>query len=75
MEAGQFRELLDIAIVPAMKLDYYKILRSRYNNMIYQDKAKLPPPPPDMLLDASSEEAKQAVMSVFRTIKRGMGYG
>lgn len=74
MEAAQFRERLDIAIVPSMKLDYYKILRSKYNQVIHQEKPQLPEAPPDMSLDAAGPEAKEAIMGVFRSLKRGMGY-
>lgn len=75
MESIQFRELLNIAMAPGMKIVYYNHLLSNYNKRIFKDGLKRPPAPPEMLLDAAGDDAKDAVMSVFRTIKRGMGYG
>lgn len=75
MEAAQFRELLDIAIVPSMKLEYYKALRARYNDLIYQNSAGLPPKPPAMYLDSGSPEGRKVIMGAFRAMKRGLGYG
>lgn len=75
MEAAQYRENLDIAIVPAMKLSYYKFLREKYNSLIFRNPSSLPPKPPDMHIDAASSDAKDVMMGLFRSMKRGMGYG
>jgi hypothetical protein len=58
-----------------MQLVYYRSLRDKYNSIIHAGKNKLPEKPPEMHLAADSTEARDAVMSVFRSIKRGMGYG
>ncbi len=73
-EASHFRELLDISAVPKMNLEYYKELRNRYNKYIYKNKPKLPTKPSDMMIDAASDEAREVVFSLFRGMKRGMGY-
>lgn len=75
MEAAQFRELLDISVVPSMKIEYYKAMRSKYNHLIHKLDPKLPPKPPEMYLPADGIEAREALMSIFRSVKRGMGYG
>lgn len=76
MEAVQYRELLDISLTPNMQLVYYRTLRQKYNGIIFDRKdEKLPEKPPEMYLPADGPEARDAVMSVFRSLKRGMGYG
>lgn len=75
MEAAQYKELLDIAVSPAMKFEYYEFQRAKYKKVISQVEPQVPPPPPDFGLKADSVEAKEAVMSIFRSVKRGMGYG
>lgn len=75
MEAAEYRELLDIAMAPEMKgLTYYRSMRNRYNEIISQKKDHIPEKPPEMYMAAESSEARRAVMSVFRSMKRGMGY-
>lgn len=75
MEAAQFRENLDIAMVPTMKFKYYTFMRERYNSIIFKNKRKLPPKPPDMHIDAGSQDAQNVMRGVFGSLKRGMGYG
>lgn len=75
MEARQYREQLDIAIVPSMKLEYYRQLRSKYNRMINPKPASLPPKPPDYYIKADSKECKDLMFSIFKAAKRGSGYG
>jgi hypothetical protein len=74
-EAAKFREQLDIALVPRQKFEYYTYMRDKYNSIIYTEKPKLPEAPPDMYIDAASEDAKTVMFNVFKTLKRGYGYG
>lgn len=75
MEAIQFRETLDITMAPSMKFEYYKDLRNKYNKLIFRSMPKKPELAPDIRLDAAGVEAKEAMMGVFRSLKKGMGYG
>lgn len=75
MEAMQYREQLDIAAVPMMKLEYYRQLRHRYNVMIDPTPMQLPARPPDYYINANSQEAKDLIFNVFRKAKRGYGHG
>lgn len=75
MEAAQYREQLDIAIVPAMKFSYYKEMRSKYNSLISRSPKIIPKKPPDMHIDAASPDARNVMMGVFSALKRGLGYG
>ncbi len=75
MEAAQYRESLDISMASAMKIDYYKFLRARYNALIIQKEKQLPPKPPEMYLDPATENGKNVIMDIFRSLKRSSGYG
>lgn len=75
LEAIHFRELLDIAYSPAMQYKYYEYMRKKYDGMIYPDKPKVPEKPVDMRIQADSEEAKDLLMGVMRSLKRSAGYG
>lgn len=75
MEARQYREQLDMAIVPSMKLVYYKQLRARYNQMIDPRPVVLPPKPPDYYIQADSPECRDLMFSIFNAAKRGGGRG
>lgn len=75
MEAAQYREKLDIAAVPMMRIEYYKYLRSRYNQLISQKEPTLPERPPEMLIQADSKEARDLLMGAMRSLKRSFGYG
>jgi hypothetical protein len=75
MEAAQHRERLDISMSSVMKLDYYKMLRARYNSLILQKEKELPPKPPEMYLDPATETGKTVIMDIFKALKRSAGYG
>jgi hypothetical protein len=75
MEARQYREHLDLAIVPAMKLEYYRQLRARYNRMIDPKPVVLPPKPPDYYIKADSQECKDLIFGIFNAAKRSSGRG
>ena len=75
IEAVQFRELLDIAMVPHCKFPVYKEMRAKYNSIISRNVKTLPPRPPDMSMDIGSQDAQNVMRSVFGAMKRGMGYG
>jgi hypothetical protein len=75
MESRQYREHLDIAVTPMMKLEYYKILRNHYNQMINPRPVSLPEKPAHYYIQADSKEAKDLVFSVFKSMKRSAGYG
>ncbi len=75
MEAIHYRELLDISIVPKMKLEYYQELRMKYDGYISDTPPKLPEKPADMCIKAGSPEAKDIIFNLFRSAKRGFGHG
>lgn len=75
MEARQYREKLDIAIVPAMKITYYKQIRERYNRMINPKPTILPPKPPDYYIQADSKECRDLMFGIFNAAKRSSGRG
>jgi len=75
MEAAQYRELLDISIVPSMKFSYYKFMRDKYNSLISRTPKVIPPKPSDMHIDAASTDARDVMMGVMRSLKRSLGYG
>lgn len=75
MDALHYREMLDITMAGQSQFKVYKDMRARYNSMIYKGELHVPPTPPAMYLDSSSPDRKQIVMGIFRSAKRGMGYG
>lgn len=75
MEARQYRESLDIAATPMMKIEYYKILRGRYNQMINPRPSHLPEKPPEYYVQADSDQARELIFNVFKKVKRSAGYG
>lgn len=75
MEASQYRELLHITMMPTLKLEYVQKQEHKYNSLISQKVKSLPPRPSSMHIDAASDDAKEILMGVMRSLKRGMGYG
>jgi hypothetical protein len=90
MEAGSYRELLDISAVPMQPLKYYEFLRAKYNAVIEPKIKELPSTPSlpkhsdtfndtDILTNQnvglSGEEMKDHLFSIFYNLKRSQGYG
>lgn len=75
MEAAQYREQLDIVMMPGMQWQCYQRQRSKYDYLIAQARRELPEKPPSGHIDAASEEARDLLMGVMRSLKRSAGYG
>lgn len=75
MEARQHSEQADLHLIPMMKLEYYLNLKDRYRRMITTEVPKLPEKPGGPVLDSGSQDAKIALFSVARQMKRSLGYG
>jgi len=75
MEARQFSELADIALVANMKLEYYLELKHRYRHIISPEAPRLPEKPGGPVFDSGSMDARSAMFRVGQKMKHYMGYG
>lgn len=75
MEAAQYREELYIAMIPSMKFECFQRQEQKYNSLISPKVKMLPPRPTSMHIEAGSDDARDVLMGVMRSLKRGMGYG
>ena len=73
MEAVHYREMLDITFSTRMIFSHYEKMRARFTRFI-SGPPKMPEKPADMTLKADSNEAKEVIFNLFRTIKKGCGY-
>ncbi len=74
IEARQYSEFADVALIPQMQISYYTKMKERYRRMIDPKAADLPPRPSGPVLEAGSPEAMAAMRNVGKAVKHAMGF-